>query len=87
MIGGLFGRRRASPNAASVKAWVEARFALGPDDVASIAELACRDDGCPDLETVVTVLRAGGGAAAWRIEKPLAAVTQADVAALGDQVG
>ncbi|SEB05943.1 hypothetical protein [Rubrimonas cliftonensis] len=85
MIGGLFGRRRASPNAASVKAWVEARFALGPDDVVSIAELACRDDGCPDLETVVTVMHGGGGAAKWRIEKPLAAVTQADIAALGDE--
>ncbi len=82
MIGGLFRRRRASPHAAVVKEWVSARFALGPDDVVSIAELACRDDGCPDTETVVTVLCAAGGSAKWRIEKPMEFVTQADVEAL-----
>jgi hypothetical protein len=82
MIGGLFNRRRGSPHAATLKAWISARFALAPDDVVSVAELACRDDGCPDMETVVTVLRAAGGSATWRIEKPLAAVTQTDVEAL-----
>jgi hypothetical protein len=84
MIGGLFNRRRPSSRATTVKTWVSAHLALTPEDVVSIAELACRDDGCPDVETVVTVLRASGGSATWRIEKPLEAVTQADVAALGD---
>jgi hypothetical protein len=84
MIGGLFDRRRASPHAALVKDWVAERFALTPEDVVSIAELACRDGGCPDVETVVTILRAAGGSERWRIAKPLEAVARQDVAALED---
>lgn len=84
MIGALFARRRPSPHAATVKAWAEARFGLGEGDVVSVAELACREDGCPDMETVLTVMRAGRPAFACKIEKPLVAVMQADVAALAD---
>ena len=82
MIGALFGRRRPSPHAATVKAWAAARFSLGDDDVVSVTEIACREAGCPDVETVLTMMRAGRPGFTRKIEKPLAAVTEADVAAL-----
>lgn len=83
MIGDLLARRRAAPRATAATAWVYARVARAPNDVVSVAELACRDDACPDMERVVIALRAAGGPTTWRIDKPLRAVNRADLEALG----
>ena len=43
-----------------------------PDDATvSISELTCRDPGCPDVETVVAVLREGQKPAIARIHKSI----------------
>jgi len=39
--------------------WVRAALDLHPDEVVTIAQLACRDQGCAPVETVLTVLRPG----------------------------
>ena len=51
----------------------QTRSLLGlPDDVTvSVSELTCRDPGCPDVETVVAVLREGQKPAIARIHKSI----------------
>jgi hypothetical protein len=62
---------------------VEARALLHlPDDVVvTVTELACREPGCPDIETVVAVLKADEKPRTARIHKPIPAVTAEDLAA------
>ena len=36
-----------------IEAWTRARFALAPEEVVLVSELACALPGCPPLETVV----------------------------------
>jgi hypothetical protein len=81
---GLFARRpRPDPQAAArLKAWVADLLALGDSDHIAIAELACHEPGCPDLETVVTVTRADRRRFVLRFPSPLAEVTQAQVQSL-----
>ncbi len=85
MIGGLFARRRRSPHAARLKALMAARFGVGGDDAVLVAEVACADAGCPDIETILTVLRADGRRVERRVAKPLDCVAEADIAALAPE--
>ncbi|MEO0818714.1 MAG: hypothetical protein AAFX86_15605 [Pseudomonadota bacterium] len=79
----LFSRSKAPPGkAAMVKAWVTERFELSDADLVSVAELACHETGCSPIETVVTVHGANGQRSTWRVHKPVAEITAADVAAL-----
>ncbi|MEH6719432.1 MAG: nitrate reductase [Aurantimonas endophytica] len=61
----------------------ETRRLLGlPDDVTvSVTELACRDLGCPDIETVIGILVAGAGPRIGKVHKTIPEVTPADLAA------
>ena len=77
---GLFDRKR--PDAAAVrrvKALVADRFELPGAAELTVAELACHEPGCPPIETVVTEHGADGQRRMWRLHKPLAEVTAADV--------
>lgn len=65
----------------------QTRSLLGlTDDVTvSVSELTCRDPGCPDVETVVAVLREGQKPAIARIHKSILEVRLDDLkAALKD---
>jgi hypothetical protein len=74
------GRPRPDPeSSARVRQWVTDLMALTEADHIAIAELACDDPGCPDLETVVTVTRADRRRFVLRFPSALAAVTEADV--------
>lgn len=78
---GLFSRR-PRPDAEAVarlKGWVVDLLALGDRDHIAIAELACHEPGCPDLETVVTVTLADRRRFVLRFPSAVAAVTEADV--------
>lgn len=61
------------------KAWVREVVGLTDDDAVMVQQLACREPGCPPVETVLGVMRAGG-THSKTIHKPLDAVTHADVA-------
>jgi predicted GNAT family acetyltransferase len=79
----LFSRSKAPPGQASmVKGWVTERFGLSDADLVSVAELACHEPGCQPIETVVTVHGADGQRRTWRLHKPVAEITAADVEAL-----
>jgi hypothetical protein len=52
---------------------------LPEDVVVSVTELACRDPGCPDIETVVAILRAEAKPQTVRFHKPIPDVEFADL--------
>jgi hypothetical protein len=85
---GLFSRRPL-PDAEAVarlKAWVTDLMSLGEEDHIAIAELACHEPGCPDLETVVTVTLADNRRFVLRFPSSMAAVTEAQVQSLRPNV-
>ncbi len=85
---GLFSRR-LRPDAEAVarlKAWIADLMSLGDKDHIAIAELACHEPGCPDLETVVTVTLADRRRFVLRFPSAVAAVTRADVQLLQSQL-
>ncbi|MFE1603252.1 hypothetical protein [Methylobacterium sp. ID0610] len=78
-------RARAAANAARIAALKEQlgpALGLGPEDALTVSEIACADPGCPDVETVVLVMRAGERSRAIRIPRPLHAVEDADLVAV-----
>ncbi|MGX9574965.1 hypothetical protein [Mesorhizobium sp. f-mel] len=45
----------------------------------SVTELVCRKDGCPDIETVIGIMRPGEKIETIRIHKAIADVTSRDL--------
>ncbi|MGU3468533.1 hypothetical protein ACLBXO_27150 [Methylobacterium sp. C33D] len=76
--------RSAERAAIAARLKQELRTALGLADADALAvnEIACADPGCPDMETIVLVMRAGAPTRALRIRRPIDAVNSDDVAAL-----
>jgi hypothetical protein len=74
--------RRALPERTRlIKAWVRDLYGLDEDVVVSLTELACREDGCPDIETIVGIMRPGRKIETLRVHKAIDAVTQCDIEA------
>lgn len=72
--------RRALPEKSrQIKAWVRETYELDDDVVVSITEIACRDDGCADIETVIGIMRPGEKIETVRLHKPLADVVEVDI--------
>ncbi len=40
-----------------IKVWIREARGLDDDVVVSVTELVCRKDGCPDIETVIGIMR------------------------------
>ena len=66
---------RLQAKSAQIKVWVREALGLDPDTPMTVAELACRDEGCPDIETVIGVLEPDKPIRTIRIHAPMAAVT------------
>lgn len=66
--------------AARLKGEIGSALGLGPDDALSVNEIACADPGCPDMETIVLVMRTGRPTRALRIRKTMDSVDAADIA-------
>lgn len=64
---------------AALKIRLVEALALGADDALTVNEIACADPGCPDLETIVLVMRVGEPTRALRIRRALGAITLMDV--------
>ncbi len=77
------GRPRPDGSAARVKGLVRARLGLGDDATLMVTELHCHEDGCPDVETVIALMRAGKDRVSWKIAKPMAEITDQDLAVIG----
>jgi hypothetical protein len=59
----------------AIKKWTRDILGLAEDDVITINELACRDPGCPLLETIIAVF-AEGVTMRWKFSRPGCAVTK-----------
>jgi hypothetical protein len=82
----LFFRNRAASvrrKEAAFDLMVEARAILDLDDdtVVSVSEHACGDPGCCGAQTVILLMRPRQATEAVRIDKPIDAVTRADLVA------
>jgi hypothetical protein len=82
----LFGDR-AKPSReqiAAVKRWAAELLPVEPEASLMVTELACYEQGCPPVETVIAALAAGVEPRQWKLHKPIAEVTREDVQALAD---
>ena len=59
-----------------------AALGLVAADSLAVNEIACADPGCPDMETIVLVMRAGEPTRALRIRRPMEEVGTEEIAAL-----
>lgn len=80
------GRRKPDGHAARIKDLVRVRFGLDDDTTLMVSEVRCHEDGCPDVETVVAVMRNRQDPLSWKIAKPMLDVSAGDIEdlALGD---
>ena len=85
---GLFKRKPPADPAVTdrLKTWVTALMDLSDRDTIMLAELACHDPGCPDLETVITVVRTDRRRFVLRFTGAMAGVTEVDVQSLAPQL-
>ncbi|MFK8251598.1 hypothetical protein [Ancylobacter terrae] len=79
----LFFRRepRAPDAAAELADKARALLGVGAEATVSISEISCGDPACGGAETVILVMRPGRRTEAAKVLMPLAAVTEADLAA------
>ncbi|AYO83527.1 hypothetical protein [Methylobacterium brachiatum] len=71
--------------AARLKRDLIGALGLSEADALAVNEIACADPGCPDMETIVLVMRAGAPTRALRIRRPMDAVDAQDIADLVQQ--
>jgi len=62
-----------------VKRWFRDALALSEETIVSLNQLRCRDAGCPDVESVITVLAEGRPAEIFKIWLPVEEITHARV--------
>jgi hypothetical protein len=75
-----FAPRRAIPERTrQIKAWVRDAYGLNESVVISVTELACRDAGCPEIETVIGIMRPGMKIETIRIHQAVADVARDDL--------
>ena len=72
-------RPKTTGEPARIKDLVRARLTLDEAETLMVSELRCHEDGCPDIETVVAVIGAGGARRSWKLAKPMAAIEAADL--------
>ena len=79
----MFGQNRLSAQRTAkvrlVKDWAREALSLPEETVVMATELQCTEPGCPPLETVIAVMRAGGGPQQFKIHKALDALVYEDV--------
>ena len=80
----MFGPRNDERRSAAIralKATARTLFDAGEDDAVVVNELQCTEPGCPPIETVVALLRAGNEPRQVKVQKPAAEVTEDDLRA------
>jgi hypothetical protein len=63
-----------------VKVTVRSILDLADDIVVSVTELACREPGCPDVETVIAILAPGRKAVTVRLHTTIPEIVEGDLA-------
>lgn len=78
----MFGPRndeRRSSAIRALKAMARTLFEAGEDDAVVVNELQCTEPGCPPVETIVALLRAGTEPRQVKVHKPAVEVTEEDL--------
>ncbi len=70
---------RLMPKSSEIKGWIRQIIGLDDDTHISLSELACRDEGCPDIETVAGIFETDKPIRTIRIHLPIAEITLEDV--------
>jgi hypothetical protein len=65
-----------------IRGWVADLFGLQEEAVVLVSELRCTEPGCPPLETVIAIMGGPGRRRQFKIDKSIADILFADVAAL-----
>lgn len=79
-----FGTRRPPVDQGArdaVIAWVRRLAGFDTGVLVKVNEIVCADPACPGMETVILVMAPRRPTQAFKVARPLAEVTQADVAA------
>ncbi len=77
----LFGQKfSADPTVAAwIKEWVREVFGLPDEAIVMVTELRCKEEGCPDVETVIAIMGGPGYSCKHKLFKPMAEVTHDDL--------
>ncbi len=81
LVNPLAPRRALPQRIRQIKDWVRQLHALDDDVTVSVTELACREEGCPDIETVIGIMRPRKKIETLRVHKPIAEVELEDLGA------
>lgn len=71
---------RLQAKSTEIKGWVREVMELPDDTPITVAELACPDEGCPDIETVIGVLKPGTPIVMIRVHASMRDVSRYEVA-------
>lgn len=71
---------RLQVKSTEIRAWVRHLLDLPEGTPVSVVELACRDEGCPDIETVIGIMEANKPIRTIRVHMALAEVTRNAIA-------
>jgi hypothetical protein len=77
----LFSSRsnRSSERTKEIKAQVSAALGLDEHATVMVTELACMEEGCPPVETVIAVFRPAMRKLEFRMHRPMAEITAHDI--------
>jgi hypothetical protein len=70
---------RNSERANEIKAQITAELGLNEEATVMVSELACSEDGCPPIETVIAVFRPAMQKLQFRLHLSMAEITTQDI--------
>jgi hypothetical protein len=70
---------RSSQRANEIKAQINAELNLGEEATVMVSELACMEEGCPPVETVIAIFRPTMEKLQFRMHRPMAEITAHDI--------
>ena len=70
---------RSAGRANEIKAQVAAALDLDEGATVMVSELACMEEGCPPVETVIAVFRPSMPKIQFRLHRPMAEITAHDI--------
>jgi hypothetical protein len=77
----LFSYRSSHSSERSNEIKAQVSVALGLDDEATVmvSELACMEEGCPPVETIIVVFRPAMDKLQFRLHRPISEITAHDI--------
>ena len=70
---------RSSERSNEIKAQVAAALGLGEEATVMVSELACMEEGCPPVETIIAVFRPAKDKLQFRLHRPISEITAHDI--------